>query len=327
MTRRAQITAFLERAGWAGAGRAMLAGDASNRRYERLTGVNGHNAVLMDAPPELGEDVRPFTRMAALLRGFGLSPPEIFAEDHDRGFLLLEDLGDDLFARYLERDPSREEEFYATAIDALVHLQAQPCEDLNLPRYNLAFYLREIRIFAEWYLPEAINPAAEAELEEIVSEAVAPLIDAPQVLVLRDYHAENLVWLGDREGIARAGQLDFQDAVIGHRAYDLVSLLEDARRDTSLALQDAMIRRYLDLAGVKEEPLRSAMAVLGAQRNLKILGIFARLLKRDGRPTHLRHMPRVWGHVQRDLSHPALAPLADWMARFAPALTIPKVPE
>ena len=222
--------------------------------------------------------------------------------DPARGLVLLEDLGDDLFARLCARDPRREPELYAAAVDLLADLQRRPPPGADggwaPPPYDLAFLLREARLVLEWYLPAATGRAVPddlaAEYEALAAAALAPVLAAPPVAVLRDYHAENLIWLPGRAGHARVGMLDYQDMLLGHPAYDLVSLLEDARRDTSPALRAAMRARYLAASGAEPEAFGHAAAVLAAQRNLKILGLFTRLARRDGKPRYLGHLPRVW---------------------------------
>ncbi|WP_112321130.1 aminoglycoside phosphotransferase family protein [Oceanibium sediminis] len=318
--REAEIAAFLSVCGWSGAWRAALAGDASNRRYERLTHPRLGRAVLMDAPPARGEDVRPFQQVTARLRAMGLSAPEILGADPALGLLLLEDLGDALFARMVRGDPGAEPTLYAAAVDLIVALQDTPGAAIGLPPYDDAVYRREVSLLPEWYLQAAPGAADRGDtLRELMQEALDAMQSPPApVMVMRDYHAENLVWLPDRTGHARIGLLDYQDALAGHPAYDLVSLLEDARRDTPEALQEAMVERYIAARGGDAAAFRHAYAVLGAQRNLKILGIFTRLWLRDGKPQYLDLLPRVWGHLRRDLSHPALTGLAAWVAREVP---------
>ncbi len=314
MTPDPRIATFLERAGHGGAPCAPLAGDASNRRYLRVGGM-----VLMDAPAEKGEDVGPFLDVTRRLRAGGFSAPEILAEDAGQGLLLLEDLGDALFARVA--GPVPEETLYAAAVDALAAIQDR-VRAAGLLAYDAPTYLREARLLTDWYLPGrgiALPPAEVTAYEAMIAEACAALDPVPPVIVLRDYHAENLLWLPEREGAARVGLLDYQDALAGHPAYDLVSLLEDARRDTSEGLRQAMIRRFLERTGLSDQAFRRAYAVLGAQRNLKVIGIFSRLDRRDGKPAYLAYQPRVWAHLQRDLAHPALAALRDWVARHVPA--------
>ncbi len=330
--RDAKLAAFLGTAGWPRQTARPLAGDASNRRYLRLDPEPGRQAaVVMDAPLEKGEDVRPFLAITHWLRQHGFSAPAIAAADTARGFLLLEDLGDDLYTRLLARAPEREAELYRVAVDLLAELAAIPApatlgpEDCRvvLPPYDAAVLAREAALVREWWLPaasgDAPSPELAAEFDGLVAQATAAVEPVRDVLVLRDYHADNLIWLPQRAGIARVGLLDYQDALAGHAAYDLMSLLEDARRDTSPDLQEAMIARYLGRRPALDgEAFRAAISALGAQRNLKIVGIFARLAIRDGKPRYLDLIPRVWGHLMRDLADPALAPLAGWVARHLP---------
>lgn len=321
--REERMLAFLEDIGWAQASRAPLAGDASARRYLRLEGPDGR-AVLMDAPPAKGEDIRPFTAVTRWLRAQGLSAPGILGEDPEQGFLLLEDLGDDLYARHVHAQPSAETDLYARATDLLVHLA-----DLGpapmLPPYDHAVLRREADLFTEWWLPHATEAGAGWLAEDftaLMDAALPPVMDIRQVTVLRDYHAENLLWLPDRPGLAAVGLLDYQDALAGHPAYDLMSLLEDARRDTTPELREAMIASYLAARPVLDaETFRRDYAILAAQRNLKIIGIFARLARRDGKPRYLELIPRVWGHLLRDLSHPELVELDHWVRAHAPEPT------
>lgn len=306
------IRRFLTDIGWGDARLEPLAGDASNRRYLRVQGERA--AVLMDAPRESGEDTAPFVQVTQLLRGRGFSAPEIIASDPENGFLLLEDLGDDLFARAVAQQD--EVTLYAAAVDMLVELQASPAP-ASLPRYDAATCCREARLLTQWYIPGAGGTGDEAELDALIHAACAPWLDA-NVVVLRDFHAENLIWLPQRQGTARVGLLDYQDALAGHPAYDLVSLLEDARRDTSPALRSAMVARFVQATGADPDTFAAAYATYGAQRNIKILGIFARLSMRDGKPGYLNLMPRVWSHLQRDLRHPALADLHAWVDANVP---------
>lgn len=321
--------AFLAAHGWGQAARAMLAGDASFRKYKRLQD-GARSAVLMDAAPPR-EDVRPFVAITHVLNDAGFSAPRLLAADLHHGFLLLEDLRDDRYGRVVAANPARETLLYEAAVDALValhglplspHLSVEPGVSYALPGYDEELYLREAFLFTDWYLPTVLGgplPAAERRaFADLWRAALAPLYAADPVLTLRDYHADNLMWLPERAGVARVGLLDYQDAVIGHRAYDLVSLLEDARRDVSPALAEAMIARYIAASGVDETAFRRAYAVLGAQRNAKIIGIFTRLYARDGKPIYLDLIPRVWGLLERDLEHPALSALKKWIDDNAP---------
>lgn len=321
--RAARIIAFLAATPWAGAGRAPLAGDASPRRYERLRDPeSGATAVLMDAPPGPGQDVRPFERLAHHLRDMGLSAPEILASDAEAGLLLIEDLGDALFIRRTAEAPEQEETLYRAAADVLVELQRHPAPALETPTpqqlavmTGLAFthYAAAITGSCDDMVMERFQSRFADILGEVLS--VAP------VLALRDYHAENLLWLEQRAGTARVGLLDFQDAILTHPAYDLVSLLQDARRDVSPAIEQATIAHYTARTGSDPQRLATACAVLGVQRNLRILGVFARLARERGKPRYLDLLPRVWKHLARGLDHPALAGVADTLWREIPQPT------
>lgn len=301
---------FLEARGWTDAEVADLAGDASNRRYLRLSHPDLGRAVLMDAPPQKGEDVRPFIRIATHLGGLGLSAPSIIAADTEAGFLLLEDLGDDLFAKVIPRSPELEKPLYETATDVLLRLHEAPLPP-GISAYTPALMTEMAALAFDWYLGQA--EAANAEARGAFAAAMLPLLEEhcadQDVLTQRDYHAENLLWLPTREGTARVGLLDFQDAMAGHRAYDLVSLLQDARRDVPEEIEREMIDRYIARSASGEQEFHLAYHLLGAQRNLRILGVFARLCTRDGKAHYVDLIPRVWSLLRRDLSHPGLKPL------------------
>lgn len=318
------IQAFLEAQGWGAAERRILAADASFRRYLRLQRA-GERAVLMDAPPP--EDVRPFERVSGLLLGLGLSAPRPLAVDEDAGLMLLEDLGDATFTRVLARGDD-EAALYRLAVDTLIALHRGWSQDLpgaeELPEYDEARLLDEALLLTDWFLPALRGAPTPAPLRDSYIEAwreVFPVARAlPETLVLRDYHVDNLMVLEGRAGVAACGLLDFQDAVRGSPAYDLVSLLEDARRDIAPSLVEEMFERYhAAFEGLDGELLRAAMSVLGAQRNAKIIGIFTRLDRRDHKPDYLTHIPRVWRLLQGDLAHPALAPVRAWFDREIPA--------
>ena len=310
--RAAAIAAFLREAGWGRAERAPLAGDASFRRYDRLR-RGAEQAVLMDAPPP-HEDVRPFVHVAELLRERGLSVPAILAKNEDAGLLLLEDFGDASYTRLL-RDGGDEVELYRTAIDVLVELhRAKP--PAGIQPYSDDRLLLEIDLLLDWYLPaltgHATEPALRDEFHRLWRAVLPRTKLLHPVLVLRDYHADNLMWLPGREGARRTGLLDFQDALYGSPAYDMVSLLDDVRREVPPLLAESMIKHYVDATGVHATSFRDAYAILGAQRNTKILGIFTRLWKRDGKAHYPAMLPRVWQLLETELQHPALAPLKHW---------------
>jgi aminoglycoside/choline kinase family phosphotransferase len=297
---------FLDRHGYGKATRTALAGDASARRYERLSGGQ-KPAILMYCPPQIG--IEPFLHVANWLYRCAMSAPRIIAADAKIGQVLLEDLGDDLFSRVLAQGGD-ERALYEAAVDVLVALQSMTPPD-GLPAYDDAWLLREAALLPEWYAPHAPADDYRAIWQELLPHARA----GADGFVYVDYHADNLLWLPEREGHARIGLLDFQDARLGPPAYDLVSLLEDARRDVPPELAQAMVERYLaarpDLDG---QAFRAAYALLGAQRNAKILGLFSRLARRDGKPAYLALLPRVASHLKRDLEHPLLAPLKAWFA-------------
>lgn len=319
--REAAIDAFLTGAGWEAARREKLPGDASFRRYVRLHLPEG-SAMLMDAPP-VHEDVRPFARVARHLTAMGYSAPRLLAGDEDAGFLLLEDLGDATYTRELARGAD-ERALYAMAVDLLIDLHRRTdAVASGIPPYDDARLLAEAALLIDWYMPAATDAAVAGDAREsylAAWRAVLPLARRiPDTLVLRDYHVDNLMVVAGRAGLAACGLLDFQDAVIGPASYDLVSLLEDARRDLAPGLVDAMLARYLAaFPKLDAEAFRASYAILGAQRNAKIIGIFTRLCRRDGKPRYLAHIPRVWRLLEGDLAHPALAPVRAWFDRHLP---------
>jgi len=355
LERFAAMRALVASAGMAGADCALtyLQGDASVRRYARLKCRQRTGAILMDwarqpdGPPirdglpysriaHLAEDVRPFVALTGALSVAGLSAPKIYAQDLDHGFLVLEDLGDRVLAREVDAGAGNQTEMWRAATDALIALQgAELPATLTLPGrtvHRVPIYDRgalgiEVELLIDWYWPALHGaPAPEAARGEFLALWAAvfgALCALPRALVLRDYHSPNLLWLPEREGIARVGVIDFQDAMQGPPAYDLVSLLQDARVDVPLELEAALIDHYC--AGVSarhtgfdRDAFAFAYAALGAQRNTKILGIFARLAKRDRKPGYLRHVPRLWRYLERDLAHPRLATLKRWYERHMP---------
>lgn len=314
--------AFVRAAGWGNAGERLLAGDASFRKYYRLNRPR-QSAVVMDAPPPQ-EDVRPFVRIARHLTGLGLSAPEILAEDAEHGFLLLEDLGDDTFARVLAAGGD-EAELYARATDVLVELYRAGEKSLlpGLGAYAGDALIEAAMLLPEWYLPEATGkPTPTEETACYIAawkECLAGLPAMNDTLLLRDYHKDNLLWLPDRPGVRACGLLDFQDAQRGHPSYDLVSLIEDARRDVAPAVHAACLARYLSETGIGDPVgFKTGFALMAAQRHARIIGLFVRLLKRDGKPDYLPHLPRVWRMFERALQHEALEPLRVWVDRLLP---------
>jgi len=311
MLDRAQLrSGFLDGLGWGEATSELVAGDASNRRYDRLS-LDGKTLILMDAPPQKGEDVTRFVNITSILRSAGLSAPRIDGEDATHGFLLIEDLGDDLFARLIAADKSCETALYEAAIDVLLHLHnVQPPD---LARFDARFMTDVACLSFDWYQRGAlgsVDAEARAAFEMAMHAALEPLDSETPVLVQRDYHAENLIWLPERTGVKRVGLLDYQDAMLGHPAYDLVSVLQDARRDVSRDVQSSMVERYIAGADVNPDKFHDAYALLGLQRNLRILGVFARLSLARGKSHYIDLIPRVWTHVETGLSHPVAADIA-----------------
>ncbi len=312
------IESFLNFAGWGRGDRAPLAADASFRRYERVFDGD-KRAVLMDAPPPQ-EDVRPFTLIARHLLALGYSPPRILAEDAETGLLLLEDLGDATYTQVLAADAKQETALYALAVDVLTDLHRKPASQtipVGLPAYDETRLIDEASLFVDWFL--TADKQLRASYKSAWRDVLGPVLATPPTLVLRDYHVDNLIWLEQRDGIQTCGLLDFQDAVAGHPAYDLMSLLEDARRDIDEALRETMLERYFTaLPGLERTAFMTAFAILGAQRHAKVIGIFTRLCLRDAKPDYLVHIPRLWRLLERSLADPALAPVADWFERHVP---------
>ena len=321
--REALIAQFLKRHGWADAQRKRIAGDASFRKYDRLTRAGG-TVILMDAPPPQ-ENVRPFIAIARHLHGLGFSAPAVLAEDVEAGLLLLEDLGDDTYTRLLARNVS-EERLYTLAIDALIALHKLPVEKAVAPGvipYGMPRLLEEVNRLHAWYLPlvgaASLTDAARAEYEAIWTHLLPAAWDAPTSMILFDYHVDNLLGLFDRPGVKACGLLDFQDAVAGPVTYDLMSLLEDARRDIDPTLVARMKDRYRDAFPTLGDGFARSWAVMAAQRHVRVLGTFARLKVRDSKPHYLVHIPRLWRYMDTCLAHPHLAPLKDWLAAHVPA--------
>lgn len=302
---------FLDELGWGDGEILPLAGDASFRRYFRVQ-APGRSAILMDAPPP-HEDPRPFIDVARWLVGRGFAAPRIYGEDLDTGLVLIEDFGDARLRETVDAAPESELRLYEAAIDVLVRLREH--EAAEVEPYDRDVYQREAALLTEWYCP-AVGLDVDIDGYVAAWDAVlAPALDGAPVTVLRDYHAENLMLI---EGSETFGLLDFQDALAGHPAYDLVSLLQDARRDVHPDLEAALLDRYRRITGAGDS-FFDAYHVLGAQRNAKIIGIFTRLWKRDGKPRYPGLCPRVWGYLERDMKHPALAPVAAWFDANIPA--------
>jgi hypothetical protein len=351
--RMARIRHFLEASGHGAAVRRRIQGDASTRSYERLT-RDSECVIMMNAPrrpdgpilrdgkpysaiAHLAESVTPFIAMARGLSARGFSAPRILAADREAGLLVLEDLGSE---PVVSGDPPAPiEERYAAAVDVLAALHrmdlpellpVEPGLDYRLPGYDQDALLVELELLLDWYLPKlntALSNAGREMFFALWRKALAALEDAPVTWVLRDFHSPNLLWLPDRDGIGKVGLLDFQDALLGPAAYDVASLLQDARVDVPEMMELALLSRYTR-ARRESDPMfnatqfAQAYATLAAQRASKILGIFARLEKRDGKPQYIRHMPRVWAYLRRSLAHPALSDLQRWYRANVPALRV-----
>jgi hypothetical protein len=336
---------FLAENGWGAARIAYLQGDASQRRYARLDRA-GARAILMDAPRQpdgpivrdgkpysriahLAENVRPFIAIDLALRRSGFSAPEIFASDAELGLLLLEDLGDRVFGREVAAggDQSR---LWRAAVDALIAMRALPRDRRlplpdgsvhELPRFDRSALEIEIGLLLDWYWPMLNGADAPPRIRESFAAAWAPHLDRLMSLepgwFLRDVHSPNLIWLPERHGIARVGLIDFQDALAEHFAFDLASLLQDARLDVPAALEDELLAYYCQTVGAREadfDPRAFIIAyrTFGAQRTTRLVGLWVRLLRRDGKPHYLQHMPRTWRYLERNLAHPDLADLKSW---------------
>jgi len=304
-----QARDFLRAVGWGDAEILPLAGDASFRRYFRIAEPS-RRAVLMDAPPP-HEDPRPFIAIATWLAERGFRAPAILGSDLAHGLVLIEDFGDERLCETADAEPERQLDLYGAAIDILVDLHRHDAGDV--PPYDRTVLHREADLLVEWYCP-AVGIEPDLAGYTAAWDAVFELALASRpVTVLRDYHAENLMLTEHGYGL-----LDFQDALAGHPAYDLVSLLQDARRDVPEAIEAAMLARYHAATGA-DARFDAAYRVLGAQRNAKIIGIFTRLWKRDGKPRYPTLCPRVWGYLERDLAHPDLAPVKAWFDKHIPS--------
>ena len=354
-SREADILSFLKAANWDKATRNPVPGDASSRRYERLS-MDGKKAVLMDAPngaetpsePDgasvderkalgynalariAGNNPEAFAVIGHELSKRGFSAPHIIAADLDKGFMLLEDLGDNLYARVIENAPESERKLYEAAIDTLAAIYRSTFPSLaeyggktwRIRDYDSAALLAEADLFLDWYAKDFgrdIHGPARSEWNDIWEVLFQSLNAHASGLALRDFHAENIFWLPERQATDRVGLIDFQDGLFAHPAYDLVSLIEDARRDVSSELTTPLMKRFCQKAGLKYgTKFKTAYAVMGAQRNAKILGIFVRLAERDGKPHYRDLIPRVAAHFQNNLQDPKCADLKAWIEAYVP---------
>jgi N-acetylmuramate 1-kinase len=322
--RETAIARFLGQTGWVTAHRTRIAGDASQRRYERLA-RSDMSAILMDAPIGQGDNPADFQRIDLHLRKIGLKAPEILAADLTQGLMLLEDFGDASFAKVMALDPLREGPLCEMATDVILHAQSQPAPS-GLPDLTADDWAKAAMVSLDWYRFAITDDEADARpFQRLLGEVLAKHADGPRVLILRDYHAENLMWVAGRSGLDQVGLLDFQLAQMGQPGYDLVSLLQDARRDVATATEAACIARFCAATGADPAAFRQSYAVLGIQRALRILGMFARLCLVDGKVQYLAHLPRVWGQLQRNLAQSGLEPLADLCNSLLPAPDAPNL--
>lgn len=321
------VAGLIARAGWAGARAVPVAGDASARRFTRLLRADGSSAILMDASADPGGSSTRFAGLSAWINAQGFSAPRVLAADLPAELLLVEDFGDRLFARMLEGDPVREAGLYTATAEFLVAFQRlTPPPGLSPLDGPALGALTELVV--DWYLPGMDAAAAPEALG--IPDLIARLYDdlagpAPLVTSLRDFHAENVLWLPGRSGPARLGLIDFQDAVTAHPAYDLVSFLQDARRDLAPGTEAAIFDLFCRQAGHDPGGFRAVYALIGAQRALRILGIFARLIRQAGKRRYAAFLPRVWGHLTTNLAHPALSPLSRAVRAALPEPTPPRI--
>lgn len=305
----ARIANALRAAGWGGAEAAPLAGDASRRRYFRVR-QGSKSAMLMDAPPTYCEDIQPFLDIGAHLRALGLSAPEIYYASRTDGLILMEDFGDGLYANLLADDRTHEALYYDAAVDVLVDIQTAET-NLSLPEYGPPVLAQTGASAYSWYAKYSGAADQSAEFIAAFDKAYGALGDFQKSMTLRDFHAENLLWLRERDAGKRVGLLDFQDAALCHPVYDLVSLGTDGRRDVSPEIFARAIQRYADKTQTTPEALSYAIAVFSVQRNMRILGLFVRLAVRDGKPNYLGHIPRVWRYLTTSLQHPQLSEMRE----------------
>ncbi|MDX1949869.1 MAG: phosphotransferase [Rickettsiales bacterium] len=321
MDRENLINSFLKNSISENFTREKIKGDASFRKYERII-CEGKNYILMDAPPEK-EDVKPFINICKTLINLGFSAPNIFNEDIQNGFLLLEDFGDNKFSTILINNINQEEKLYKNAVDCLIELYKKTAsQKFSIAEYGKTKLLEEANLFTNWFIPYFFKPS-ESELnsikkayEEIILEAISKLNYPNNCLVLRDYHADNLIDLPERKTFQNVGLLDFQDALVGNPAYDLASLLEDARRDVSINIQHKMFDYFVEKLALDKAKFMQDYQIIAMQRNLKILGIFTRLKVRDGKENYLQFIPRVKNYLMQDLQNKSLENAKNFITKF-----------
>ncbi|MEP2782442.1 MAG: phosphotransferase [Pseudoruegeria sp.] len=314
---------FLNDCGWANADLILLMGDASSRAYSRLIRDDDTSAILMNVPPPSAELIKRFCDVAEYLNQIGISAPEVYHRTEEDGFLLIEDFGDALLSDILKISPSAEMSYYIRITDLLLHLHSMPLMN-GLDKYGPDEMGDFIGILFDSYVTPLTgqdDPDLKCRAQRLMQEALEQYAPETNVVILRDFHADNILHLPDRGGMPSLGMLDFQDALYGHRAYDLVSLLEDARRDVSKDVKMACISHYIEHSGCSAEAFQNAFTVQGAQRNLRIMGIFANLANQHGKVQYLDLLPRVWTHIINDLQSPILTNLRTLVLDEVPAPT------
>ena len=317
------ISDFLVSSGWANSQRNALEADASSRKYERLRSESNH-ALLMICPPE-GENIHEFIKVTDYLLEKKYSVPNIFSKDPKKGLLIIEDFGDTTFRKVAGKTVG-DGVLYSSALQVLIKMHSNQSRDwsrLNLPAYNTDLLLKELSIFCEWFLPNFLTTktlkSASADFKKIWMRLISEHLVLEPTLVLRDFHADNLFWLPKRKGEQKCGLIDYQDAVIGSPAYDLMSLLEDARRDIPIDLYNKIKNDYISaFPSLDITKFNKEFTLLSAQRHCKVLGIFSRLCQRDNKNKYLEHMPRVWQLLEKSCKSAFLSPLEAWLNEFIP---------
>ena len=310
--REALINNFLSESFWKDARKTNIASDASRRSYFRLTLGKGRTSIFMDAPPEFGEDVTKFLKVRDYLDAKGLSVPKVYDKDTKNGFLILEDFGDNLFTKFLLNSPHSEPHCYINATKNLVKLYHSGA-DKDADIYDSSAMRNATLLSLDWYVKYGMDTVKCSEFQNslklLMDDALSKIINEPMIMVHRDFHAENLIWLNERNGFKRVGILDFQDMMLGHPAYDLASLLNDIRRNVKNKVRQECLNYYTQNTGLNKDTFFRAFCICSAQRNLRVLGVFTRLSVRDKKKNYLNFLPAIWENLLRDLKHPALKDL------------------
>ena len=316
MKREEQIKELLRKNNLLCAPTEKITSDASNRKYLRLTKGN-KTVILMDSNPKKNEPVNNFIYFTNFLRKHHFSAPKIYDSDIPNGLLLLEDLGTRNFADILKVKPKVATNIYKEAVNQLIMIQSKETPKQAKP-YSTEILIEEALLFTEWYLGETNSSRLSTQFTSLLTPLLKKIDQTKPTLVLRDFHAENLIWMNSRKNFKRVGLLDYQDALIGHPAYDIASLLKDARRDVSIEVRDIMTNHYLEKTKHNKDLFLRDYSILSAQRNLKIIGIFSRLSIRDKKKNYVKLIPRVWKNLENDFMHPDLKNLSKFINAVAP---------